>query len=146
MREVKLSNGKLFKVGMASFEDAIDLKDAVMAELVKIDPKLVDLEDLSLQKLAEVEIKGKVLETIIKAALTVDSSKHVREIVFRCMKSSTYDSEKITMQTFEKADVRPYYYKMFYETVKENLLPFFQNVVSILDVLKSTPEEVAHQK
>lgn len=120
--EFTSQSGAKVKINIADFEDTMDLQSAILKEAAKADFKI---EGMNLS--SDVDMSG-----IIKAAMSVASSKEVREILFRCLVRCTYDGQKITKATFEDAEARKDYYEVVIACLKENLTPFFEGLFSKL--------------
>lgn len=123
MTEFVTQNGKKkVRIGVASFESTMDLKDAIFIELahagIKLDAAKLDIHNMEID-----------VGQIAAAALKVDSSKAVRNALFACMVKSTYDKEKITPETFEDPNARADYYEIAFAVIKENLAPFFSGLL-----------------
>lgn len=127
MHEFKSTSGAKVKINPADFEDAMDLQSAIMKEVSKTDFKMdgIDMNN-------ESSFGG-----LIKVAMSVASSKDVRDIIFKCLVRCTYEGQKITPKTFEDVDARRDYYEIVIACLKENLSPFFEGLLSKLSPLMS---------
>ncbi len=124
MAEFLTDNGKKIVINPASFENAINLKNAIQRAAASAEFEF----DFDMSKdLAEQDFS---IGEIVKTVLTVDSDMAVNACLFECLKVCTYDSEKITKITFDDVEARSDYYRIVIECVKENLLPFFGSLVS----------------
>ena len=119
---VTAHSSKKVKIGIASFEASMDLKDAIFTEManagIKIDATKLDINNMDFD-----------VGQLAAAALKVDSSKLVRKALFDCLIKSTYDKEKITTATFEDPAARADYYEIAFACIKENLAPFFSGLL-----------------
>lgn len=126
----KTENGAEVVLNIASFKDAMNLKNAIGKELSKsdIDLKKVDLNtDLS---------------EMFNIILAIDCSDDVFKAIFKCLERSTYDGFKITENTFEDEKAREDYYEVIIECLRINLSPFFKGLTSRLkNITKPTQEE-----
>lgn len=116
-------------INLASFANAVKLKDAIEYEVSQTDFK-VSFDDIN--KDAELNL-GK----IIQIAMKVDSSKVVSNALFDCLIKCTYNGSKITVATFEDEKARFDYYEIAISCVKENLLPFAGGLLSKLNGIKN---------
>lgn len=122
MADFTTKSGIKVKINPADFEDAMDLQSAILKEASKAD---FSLEGVDLK--SDIDFSG-----LIKAGMSVAASKEVREILFKCLARCTYDGQKITKATFESPDARKDYYEVVIACLKENLLPFFEGLISQL--------------
>lgn len=133
--EVQL-NGKRLLITPASFEDAMELQDAVGESLkgTKLDFK--GLTGLGTGNGADIlgadisELAGP-LETILGMGLSVITSKRVKAALFKCAEKAIYGDAKVDRDFFENVDNRELYYPIMMEIVKVNLGPFFKKVSSL---------------
>lgn len=122
MTEFTATSGANVKINPADFKSAMALKSAVAKELSK----------------SEFEVSGFDMEKDVniadfaKMALAVDSSPLVYDCLFKCLVRCTYNGQKITEATFEDVEARQDYYEIVLACLKENLLPFFNGLVSKL--------------
>lgn len=117
------SNGAAIKIQMADFRTTMALKAAIS------DALLEQGLDHNLKLGLGTDIKNISIDTFIKPLLSVDSNLKVYKCIFECLKRCTYNSVKITEDTFEDHEARSVYYEIVIAVVKENLLPFFQPLI-----------------
>ena len=124
---MKIGNKEL-RITPSSFEEALDLKDAVENSIksgkIKIDAK-VNNEDL-----LKTELGDETLGSIFNAVLAIDSSKEVRNNLFICSERALLGEDKIDRAFFEKVENREFYYPIMFEILKVNLTPFFKGLFS----------------
>jgi len=129
-------NGKRFIVQPAGFEDADELQTAIMEGLKG---SKIDLSGLSEalaegENILEADI-GKMsgpIESIIGMALSVCTSKRVKQALFKCCdKIVLVGDENVNREFFENVDNRELYYPIMMEVVKVNLGPFFKRIGSL---------------
>ena len=133
MKEITLKDGVTLEYGDAGFESALQLKNAIFNEIINRGLKIEGLkDDFSIENLAKIELKGQVFETIIKSVLAVDTSRSVQDSVHICMQRCKLKGEKISTETFNAIENRAYYYPVKFHVIKETLIPFFQDLVSLL--------------
>ncbi len=129
MQEFTSASGAKVIINLAPFDDAMELKSAVLRQIsaadIKIDPNKIKLAD-------DIDIEG-----VIKAVIAVDCSPEVNAAVMRCLLKCTYDGHKITKATFEDGRAREDYYEIMIACLKVNLIPFFRKVFSLLSTLLS---------
>lgn len=129
-------NGKRFIVQPAGFEDAMELQEAVADALkgAKLDLNGVsdalanggDILEADVSKLSG------PLESIIGMALSVITSKRVKQSLFKCCdKIVLVGDENVNREFFENVDNRELYYPIMMEVVKVNLGPFFKRIGSL---------------
>jgi len=119
MKEFETTTGAMLKVGVASFEDCLALKNIVEKELSK---QKIDIN--------KIDLKSTDISAIISPILAVDSSQDFINAFFKVAKKSLYNDEKITRSTFEDESAREDYYFILFEVCKAALLPFFKGLAS----------------
>jgi hypothetical protein len=150
--EIKVPSGAEVTLSIASFEDAMALKDAVSTELSDIG---IDLKG-TIEKLSSKgkdflqsetsEVLAEMSDPLIRSVMTLDASKDLRKCLFKCLERCKYNGEKITYATFEPESARGDYYSVMIECLKINLLPFFQNLASKLSTLQKITKPVQKSK
>jgi hypothetical protein len=128
-----IDNNELI-ISLASFEEAMDLKDAVEEAAKKANIKL-GFDDNEENK---VSLSDDSLSSVLGSILSIDSSKEVRRLLFKCAERCLFNKEKIDQTFFEVAKNREYYYPIMFEILKETLMPFFKGLFSKLKGLKIT--------
>lgn len=121
------------RITPASFEDAIDLKDAI-EESIKAGKLNLDLDtsnkevdtDKDIMSLSEVSPES--ITSMINTLLSIDNSKRVRAALFRCAERALLGNDKIDRDFFEKIENRQYYYEIMFEIIKVNVIPFFKGL------------------
>jgi hypothetical protein len=130
------SNNDLY-LTYATFEKACHLKDTLAFELSKANL----LKDISLSQ--DISQLVTILPNII---LILDSSKPVKEALFKCLEKCTLNDQKINVNLFND---NPSYISDYYEIVLDclriNLSPFFKNQALLL-LTKVTPGQETNQE
>ena len=127
-KEIKTKGGADLVVRPASLANAINLQNVVLKE---ISGTGLDI-DLDLNKMLGGDV-GKTLNELLPVFVNVCSSEAVQNALFDCLVQCTYNSEKITRDTFENFEVRGDFYEVLIECAKYNLAPFFKNLLSGLN-------------
>lgn len=117
-------DGKELRITLASFDDAMDLKDAI--EIAVKGGELNISTDVLEKDLSESDFGN-----ILKAVLSVDCSKEIRACLFKCAERAVLGTDKINKEFFENVEHRKYYYQIMFEVMKVNLSPFFAKVFSL---------------
>jgi len=120
---------KDLRITPASFEDALELQDAVSEALAEKDMTIS-------QEIFQGEIDGATLGTMVKMILTVAKNKRLRESLFTCAASAVYKNQRIDKEFFEPIATRALYYPIMIEVLKENLGPFLESLTGQLSGLK----------
>jgi hypothetical protein len=119
---------KELRITPSSFEEALDLKDAVENSIrsgkIKVDAK-INLEDP-----LKTDLGDETIGSILNSVLSIDSSKDVRERLFICAERALLGEEKINKDFFDKVENREFYYPIMLEILKVNLIPFFKGLFS----------------
>lgn len=133
---MKTQNGVDLVIKPADFISAMKLKNAV---LKAVKESGVDISKIDLEK-----INAASLQPIIEVVLSADTSEDVEKAIFKCLERCTYNGERIIRDTFEPIEAREDYYEIVIACLKENLAPFFKNLISKLKSL--TPKVSDNQK
>ena len=114
MKEVVMPSGAKLQIEPAPFVKARDLFQAVLDEgkNLKIDFGM---------EMSNPSFKKDVFCTAL-------SSKKIEEHVWRCMEKVTYNSLRVTMETFEPLEARGDYFAACFEVAQENVLPFLKSL------------------
>lgn len=130
MKEFISTSGASVRINLAPFKDAMALKNALTKELSNSGIEIGNLEVKDVKNLD----KSKIFNTLINGLLAIDSSEVIQNQLFKCLVRCTYNNEKITEFTFEKEEARCDFYEIAIECVKANLSPFFQGIISKLNI------------
>jgi hypothetical protein len=127
--DYKTKSGADLTVNIAPFRDVMNLKNAIQKTIKSED--LSQLGNLDIESLKKGNSQS-IFSGIVNAILSVDSSEDVYKATFKCLERCTYNDEKVTERLFEKEEVRVDYYEIMFFCIKDNLEPFFRNVLSAL--------------
>jgi hypothetical protein len=125
---------KELRITPATFDEAMDLKDAV-EDAVKSGKLNIDIEEAKegIDNISSVgSINSESLTSLINTILSIDNSKTVRKSMFVCAERALLGNDKINKDFFEKVENREYYYEIMFEIIKVNLMPFFKGLFSKL--------------
>lgn len=132
-------NGKRLIITPASFDDAMELQDAVGEALkgTKMDFRgisgLFGKEDKKEGSILDAdlgELSGPI-ETIAGMVLSVVTSKRVKDALFKCAEKVILGNDKVDRDFFETVENRELYYPLMTEVIKVNLGPFFKRIGSL---------------
>lgn len=121
-------DGKELRITPSSFDDAMDLKDAI--EMAVREGQIKLSGDLLEGDVFQKELSGEDLSGVLNAILSVDSSKTIRACLFKCAERAVLGTDKINREFFENNDNRKYYYPIMVEILKVNITPFFAKIFS----------------
>lgn len=126
----KQLEGKRLLITPASFEDAMDLQEAVADSLKGSRLDFKGLNGLAGDNLMETDLQelSGPIETIVGMALSVITSKRVKASLFKCCERVVYGDSKVDRDFFESVENRELYYPIMTEVVKVNLGPFFKRL------------------
>ncbi|TDE17716.1 phage tail assembly chaperone [Dyadobacter psychrotolerans] len=129
MEQLTVPSGAKVVMDIASFEDAMALKNAVEREIkeAKLSINLAGVSSTSDLDIGE----------FLTMAMAVDSSAEVNRCLMKCLMRCTYNGEKITANTFEPRECRQDYMPIMMQCMKDNLTDFFKPLVSKLFGLSS---------
>lgn len=119
-------------INVASFQDVINLKRAILSELKK-NPIGLKLAGES-TNIMEKDISFEDLLNFLKNTLIgLELSDELDNAIFVCLGRCTYDTvHAITKDFFDKyPESLEDYYEIVFECVKENLNPFIKSLVSL---------------
>lgn len=125
MREVKLGNGAVLKVGLADFESGENLKIAVLKEVKDLKISSDTVLDLNFYK---------------DLFCVAYSSALIRAAIWKCFDRCTYNDARITRETFEPVEARSAYMEVMFEVMVENLQPFMKDLYAKLSAIKGRME------
>lgn len=117
-------------INPCSFQDAFKLKSAIQKALLK----------------SGVSIEQALDQDLSSLILAIDSDEEIMKCMFECLKKSTYDGIKITMDTFENEEARGDLYDIFFQCLKVNIYPFFKPLLSRFGIELKAPKVGESQK
>ena len=127
-------------INMANFIDASRLRVAVLGAIKESG---VEISKVNIEKLLSgvkedmgAAVKSGALDSLLDMVISLDCSEKVNNEIFNCLKRSTYNSEKITRDTFNEPEARGDYYHIVIMCLKVNLTPFFKTLFSKLSALQ----------
>ena len=127
-------------INMANFIDASRLRVAVLGAIKEsgVEISKVDIEKLlsGVKEAMGAAVKSGALDSLLDMVISLDCSDKVNNEIFNCLKRSTYNSEKITRDTFNEPEARGDYYHIVIMCLKVNLAPFFKTLFSKLSALQ----------
>jgi hypothetical protein len=132
-------DGKELKITPSSFDEAMDLKDAIESAVKE---GKISIAGNFLEK----DISENDFSDILNAILAVDCSKEIRKCLFICAGRAVLGTEKITKEFFEDIENRKYYYQIMIEVLKVNLSPFFAKIFSEFSGIKGKIKNILESK
>jgi hypothetical protein len=138
-------DGKELEITVASLEDVFDLKDAI-EESVKKGNLKISLDDIDFENIGKTNISDNTIGSFLNSVLSIDSSKAVRNCLFKCAERALFNKEKVDRALFEKEENRPYYYEIMIQIIIKNLSPFFKGLFSRLNIQALNSVVAAFQK
>lgn len=124
MAKITLPSGAVLDITLLPFEEAWGVSQTITKEIERIN---FDIGSFSLKEFVMSDIVN--LKNPICAIL---SSKSIIDAAKICFKRATYNGLKIDSQTFENRDARPDFLPVVFYVIKENVSPFFENLLSSL--------------
>lgn len=132
--DYKTESGADLTINIAPFRDVMNLKNAIQKTIKG--EELSELGNLDIESLKKGNSQG-IFSGIVNAIMAVDSSDEVYKATFKCLERCTYNDEKITERLFDKEETRADYYEIVFFCIRDNLEPFFRNVLSRLPKITS---------
>jgi hypothetical protein len=112
MKEVKLPSGAVLKIGLAPFEAARSLYQAVLEEA----------KSVMISSSTE-------MASVYKDLFCLGfSSKKIENCLWECLKNCLYNDLRIDAKTFEPVTARNDYMTVCMEVAKENIHPFVKSL------------------
>jgi hypothetical protein len=124
MNKITLPSGSILDITLLPFEEAWGVSQAITKEIERIN---FDIRSLNLKEFVMSDVMN--LKNPICAIL---SSKPIIDAAKLCFKRATYNGLKIDSQTFENRENRPDFLPTVFYVIKENISPFFENLLSSL--------------
>lgn len=122
---------KAFKITPSSYQEARKL-ERILAKVLA--DSSIDIKDTS-------DSPEMFMGELIKSVLHLLISEELEEALFVCSKKAAYNSEKITVEFFDKPENRELYYPIMIEVMKVNVLPFIKGLSSQFKALTGTDVE-----
>ena len=145
---ITLKSGHHLVINLASLAAASDLKNAIANDfqarvsLNGVSDSLVFALLTGDRMKVLAAIAGSDVNVLWNIVLTLLGSPRIEAAFFECAKTCTLDVkgpvEKITRETFEPAEARRDLIPVALEVMKENLSPFFEDLLSSLPSPEST--------
>ena len=129
-KEFTMPSGAKLHVSMAPFEDADELKNAILkaAKDLKMTEDILGIEMSTLAQ--DAGALTQLMGTLINAATSPD----IKQAVFRCAARASYDKRKVDNALFDDPELgekaREDYYAICMKIAEVNVLPFFKKVFS----------------
>jgi hypothetical protein len=120
MVEITLPSGRSATINCASLSEALDLKEAIFRSITAAGKFFG--QDAS------------VAQIITVALCSIESSREVRDALFKCFARCLIDKEKITPQSIE--DNFQDYSAIAIEVIAMNFLPFMEGLSASVERLK----------
>lgn len=131
MTEFTSKSGIKVRIEPSTFANAIDLKTKIEKALLKENIDVANV-DIDFDKIRKGIIDMAVISSLSKVMMIIDSSDEVHKAIFVCLERCLYNSEKITLETFEPIEARADYYEILMACIKENLSPFLKTLFAKL--------------
>lgn len=139
---VKLESGVMLEMTMLSFEEGLELFQAVSKELINLK---LDLGDIDLSSLSESDAGDakEFINTIKNAVLSMIVSNDIKSCIKNAFKRCLYNNIKIDESTFEDVESRGDYFIVCWEVLKFNITPFLpkKNLQSITSLFGKTKSQ-----
>lgn len=111
MKEFITQNLATVKINIASFSEAIILKNAIQKAFVESGVRIKTEDNL---------------EDILNLIMALDSNESVNKAIFRCLSRCLYNNIRITEELFEDEKIREDYYEIIFGCLEVNLKPFIK--------------------
>lgn len=145
MLDHKLKSGAVLGLQLADFEDSTTLLDEILLASIG-----VPLTGFSLdESFKPADLFQKDIGALKDLIFKVISSKRVKEALWKCMASCTYQpvgesaGSAINRSTFQSAEARADYFPVAGEVASFNLAPFFKNLALPSSMLAPPKDKVA---
>lgn len=119
---MKLESGVEVIINECSLRQAFRLKACIEKEILA---RGIKVEEVDFENLGEV----------IRLIMALDSSEELFDLMFECLKKSSYKGIGIKEETFSSPETWGDLYEVFYYCLKVNLYPFYKNLLSKFKIL-----------
>lgn len=122
--KIDLPSGAVLDITLLPFEEAWHVQQLVAKEVERInfDPRSIDFSNFMASDV--LNLKNPIC-SILSSQVVIDAAK-------QCFKKCTYNGLKIDSQTFESREARTDFLPVVFNVLKENISPFFENLLSSL--------------
>lgn len=122
--KITLPSGAILDITLLPFEEAWTVVQTITKVLEGIH---IDLKEVDFANIGATDVFN--LKSPICAVL---SNKDIIDAARICFKRTLYNGIKIDGHTFETKDSRKDFLPVVYHVIKENISPFFANLLSLL--------------
>jgi len=124
MIKVDLPSGAVLDITLLPYEQAWGICQAITRTIEKLDVDLKDVDLKNWQATDLIALKGPLCAILC--------STEIVEAAKVCFERCTYNKLRIDSMTFEKRENRKDYLPASFHAIKENIAPFFENLLSFL--------------
>lgn len=143
MKELQGNNGAHIIINAAPFGVVKQLRQCVAEQLKAISIDIGNPETLNELKGAFNNNVSRYLNDFKNLILGLETSNRFQEVMWQCLSHCVYDNKQIKESLFDDIEqARNDYDLIVYECIKENLAPFFSNLIGKLSILENSKEEV----
>lgn len=143
MKELKGNSGAHIIINVAPFGVVKKLRQCVAEELKSVNINIGNPESLNELKGAFNNNVSKYLNDFKNLILGLETSDRFQDVMWQCLSCCVYDNKQIKESLFDDIEqAREDYDLIVYECMKENLAPFFSNLIGRLSILGNSKEEV----
>ena len=121
-----LPSGAVLDITLLPYEQAWEVSQCVAAVFEKIDFDFSAFKDQDIKSINVLDLKGPFLKLL--------SDKTIIEQAKKCWIKCKVNDLRIDSMTFEKAEMRKDFLPTVYHVIKENISPFFENLLSSLSM------------
>lgn len=129
--EFKTQSGATVVLPSAAWRDAVALKNAIHKEMAE--------SHIAIDLSADISV-------VVKFVFQVDSSEKIYDAIMKCLSKGTYNTVKITEQTFEETKAREDWYDVLEACLKVNYFPFVVGLRSKYNLIFKALKEISSQK
>lgn len=147
MKDIQLKSGNILRFGNAPFIDSIRLVNVVARAFSQrgLEVKIDRDTEISFSGLF-----GKNPDAFVKGLVDVVFEEFVMNLVLKCAEKCLYVvngvTQKITLDTFENESAREDFFEIMITIAKENIDPFFKNLLTALSRTSETARSESNQE
>ena len=147
MKEIKGSNGAKIVINCAPFGVVKKLRKCIAQQLKELQIDIGNPDSLAALKKEFGDNVSKYLNSFKNLLLGLEISQDFEDVMWECLKECLYDNKQIIPTLFDDIpEAREDYDKIVYESIKENLGPFFKSLGGLLSTPNLLTEEVQESK
>jgi hypothetical protein len=147
-----LGSGAKLTVTESSFEDAIELNDALINSLgdIKLTDDMLNVDIDPANPLGSFTGASNLFSLLANKIKSLAASSLVRACIFKCGNRASYNGIRVSKDLFDDPQMgfqaRQDYYDILIKIVEVNCRPFLENLISMLKIKRLMSTDTQKQK